>query len=165
MNKGMFERVSAMNVAFCNPKGDPNNINWERLENQCKNIQDEFNELMSAIALRDVSGGQGVRDALCDILVFTLGAQHFMGIDGNTDMNAVLDGVMSRFVKNQEDHHDTMTKYNNLGVEYYSEGSYPTMCLKSSRHQWDINGENYPKGKFLKSASFANPVFPPLVDK
>lgn len=160
MSKGMFDRVSEMNTAFGNPKGDPGNINWERLEKQCRNILDEYNELMEALAERSLDE---VRDALCDINVFSLGAHHFMGIDANEDMDAVIDGVLTRFCQNKEDFDATCAKYDALDVDYYVEGEYPNVCLKSVYDQVDKNGENYPKGKFLKSVSYAQTVFPAVV--
>ncbi|MFH2134057.1 MAG: nucleoside triphosphate pyrophosphohydrolase family protein [Pseudomonadota bacterium] len=155
--EGMFKRVSDMNTAFGNQKGDPVNIDWHRLEKQCKNILGEYKELLEALEARDLDG---VRDALCDINVFSLGAHHFMGIDADADMDAVVDGVLTRFCKDEADLEATKVKYNALGVEYYVEGGYPYVCLKSSKDQDDINGEHFPKGKFLKSASFNEPVLP-----
>ncbi len=158
ISKGIFERVSEMNEAFGNPKGDPKNIDWDRLERQCKNILVEFErELMPAIAERNL---EEVRDALCDINVFSLGAHHFMGIDADADMHAVIDGVLTRFIKDERDLAATMKKYDDLGVDYYLEGTFPTACLKSLEDQVDKYGESYPKGKFLKSVSYALTVFP-----
>lgn len=158
-SEGMFEMVSRMNQAFGNPKGDPKAINWERIEKQCANIYGEYKELLEALEARDLDA---VRDALCDINVFSLGAHHLLGIDANDDMRAVIEGVMTRFCKDEEDLGDTMMKYDALAVDYYPEGSYPTKCLKSARDQTDTNGEFYPKGKFLKSASFREPMFTPV---
>lgn len=153
-----FQRVSAMNTAFGNPKGDPHNIDWQRLEKQCLNILDEFSELMDAIAKRDVNG---TRDALCDIHVFAYGGHHFMGIDADADMDAVVDGVMTRFIKHPTDKRDTIALHAAKGVtDVYFEGFYPVMVMKSASDQPDA-----PKGKFLKSASYTNTVFPPLPAK
>lgn len=225
--KGMYERVAQMNIAFGNPKGDPENIDWERLEKQCSNILDEYKELQVAIAVRDLTE---VRDALCDINVFALGGFHFagveievdsaalivprgnpanvdwdafavgastfvtlydlvmegikarslpqaayyislvvenvvrayafLGLDVEADMEAVVAGVMTRFCQDEDDYAMTAAKYLDLGVEFYPEGTFPTVCLKSAKDQQDINGKNYPKGKFLKSISFSETVFP-----
>lgn len=155
--EGMFARVSKMNVAFGNPKGDPNNIDWYRLEKQCKNILGEYKELLEALEAKNLDG---VRDALCDINVFSLGAHHFMGIDVEADMDAVIDALMTRFCKDAVDLDATKAKYDALGIEYYVEGAFPCVCLKSAKDQDDIHGEHFPKGKFLKSASFSQPVLP-----
>lgn len=169
----MFELVKKMNEAFQNPEGDPKNINWVKVRNQAKNILDEFAELMIALGA-DPTRTQAcvsnfkanliffnapqlddVRDALCDINVFSLGTHHFMGIDANRDMQAVIEGVMTRFVKDEADYHATIKMHRDKGVtDVYPVGEFPTMIIKSARDQKDA-----PKGKFLKSASFKPTVF------
>lgn len=166
-----------MNVAFGNPKGDPHATDIERVHKQCLNIADEFGELMVALGadaavvkdavthLKWVSSKlvnqptrNGVRDALCDIHVFTYGAHHLMGIDADADMEAVVKGVMTRFVKSETDLIATREMHHAKGVtKVYCEGEYPTMVLKSAEDQPDA-----PKGKFLKSASYQDTVFPPV---
>ena len=155
----MFALVKNMNTAFGNAEGDPKNINWERLENQVRNIHDEYDETTTALAARNL---EQVRDGLCDIIVFALGAFHFVGIDADADMKAVIDGVMTRFCKDQAELDATKAKYAALEVDFYVEGNFPTMCLKSSKDQKDKNGDNLPKGKFLKSVGFKEPVFVPI---
>lgn len=170
-----FEMVSVMNSAFGNPKGDPANIDWERVRNQTKNIIDEFGETMIALgadrqriqaAIANFKANivfnplnaidvDGVRDGLCDIHVFAYGSHHFMGIDADRDMHTVVQGVMTRFVKDEHDLEETKAKFAAKGVtETYTEGSYPTMILKSAVDQPDA-----PKGKFLKAASYKEPIF------
>lgn len=150
-----FQRVAEMNIAFGNPKGSFTNIDFERLEKQCKNILDEYNELAVAIAAHDIDG---VRDALCDIQVFANGAQHLMGVDGDADMHAVIDGVMTRFIKTPTDKDATIALHAAKGVtDIYFEGEYPKMVMKSTRDQPDA-----PKGKFLKSASYTNTILPTI---
>lgn len=174
--------VAAMNTAFGNPKGDPDAIDWDRIAKQSLNIADELGEMFVALGaereatrtavqlfklsierLRAVgqAGGtpvdrDGVRDALCDIHVFGYGAHHLMGIDADADMWAVLTGVMTRFIKDEADKAATIAKHAAAGVtDVYFEGEYPTMIMKSASDQPDA-----PKGKFLKSASYREPVFP-----
>ena len=102
-----------------------------------------------------VSATHGVRDALCDINVFSYGAHHMMGLDADRDMDAVITGVMTRFIKNPEDKAQTVAKHSQAGVtEVYFEGAYPYMVMKSAVDQPDA-----PKGKFLKSASYRAPEF------
>jgi len=182
-----FDIVSKMNVAFNNAKGDPLNINWERIEKQCLNVPDEVGELFKALGghaknsegdvfikaavkafkaaliqslTLDDDGRQpvdveGVRDALCDIPVFTHGAQHLMGIDGDIDIATVIVGVMTRFIKDDADKAATIAKHAANGItDVYFEGAYPTMIMKSASDQDDA-----PQGKFLKSASFKEAVF------
>lgn len=170
-----FQLVAAMNTAFGNPRGNPSAINWERIRKQCLNIPDEFGELMIALgadptltkaavahlkwtvskAAASEVNPLGVRDALCDIHVFGYGAHHLMGIDADADMRSVVSGVMTRFIKDDDDKAATIAKHAAAGVtDVYFEGEYPTMIMKSASDQPDA-----PKGKFLKSASYSEPVF------
>lgn len=175
----MFDAVKKMNTAFGNPEGNPNDFlplqmdetpvttvkAWGRLEKQCKNIQSEYNELMKAVQDQDL---EETRDALCDLLVFTLGAYHFLGINAEKDMEAVIAGVMTRFCKDEDDLRATKHKYDLANVQYYEEGVFPTVCLKSAKDQ-DMYGadgqviDHLPKGKFLKSVSMKTAVFPAII--
>lgn len=172
------ERVAQMNVAFGNPAGNPAAIDWSRVRSQCRNIADELGELFIALgadpamvkyrvaALKLAAAVPvatidliGARDALCDIHVFGYGAHHMMGIDADADMAAVVDGVMTRFIKDDADKAATIAQHAAAGVtEVYFEGEYPTMVMKSAVDQPDA-----PRGKFLKSASYRLPVFPQVV--
>jgi hypothetical protein len=100
-----------------------------------------------------------VRDGLVDINVFSYGAHHLMGINADLDMEAVIEGIMSRFIKAPDDKLITIDKHAAKGVtDVYFEGAYPTMVMKSGSDQPDA-----PKGKFLKSASYKEPVFYKIV--
>lgn len=175
MRKTNFERVAEMNEAFGNPKGDPQNIDWAKVRSQCKNIFDEFIELQVALGVDRVTLANlqrartalnngtypgdpdlaQVRDTLCDINVFSYGGHHLMGIDADRDMNAVVDGVMTRFIKDEQDEIATIKKHAEKGVtKVYLEGEYPKRILKSAAEQPDA-----PRGKFLKSASCRSPIF------
>jgi hypothetical protein len=170
-----FQRVCEMNEAFGNPKGNPNNINWDKVRSQCFNIAHEFVELLFALGLineeelneykriknscfyeaKQEPNLEKVRDALKDIEVFMHGAHHLMGIDGDKDLNSVVDGVMTRFIKDEQDKQATIAKHAAKGVtEVYFEGEFPKMIMKSAVDQPDA-----PKGKFLKSASYKEPIF------
>lgn len=175
--KTNHQRVAAMNVAFGNPKGNDHAIDKQRLGKQCLNLADELGELYIALGaepkaikeavatLKWFAGRtiapvdlEQVRDSLCDLHVFAYGAHHLMGIDADADMNAVVDGVMTRFIKDEADKSATIAKHAAAGVtDVYFEGEYPTMVMKSASDQPDA-----PKGKFLKSASYREPVFPLL---
>jgi predicted HAD superfamily Cof-like phosphohydrolase len=177
MKLSNFQRVSAMNTAFGNPKGNAAEIDFERVRKQCLNIADEFGELMFALGADETlikaaithlkwvaSRSTGpvdldlARDALCDIHVFDYGAHHLMGIDADADMAAVVDGVMTRFIKDDADKASTIAKHAAAGVvDVYFEGEYPTMVMKSASDQPDA-----PRGKFLKSASYSEPALPPI---
>ena len=146
-----------MNLAFGNPKGRPEEITQPRFSKQCMNIGDEYEELMAAISNKNLNG---VRDALCDIMVFTLGAFHFLGIDADADMKAVFESNMSKFCKDEQELFATKAKYDALGVSYYEEGEFPTKCLKCSEDFTDAGGNAYRKGKFLKGIAYKEPVLP-----
>lgn len=179
MKQTPFQLVTAMNTAFGNKIGNPqdfmpvtptpsdtatqvhfNTKPWDRLRNQCKNILDEYHEVMGCRSTGKVGAIQkhdidGVRDGLCDIMVFALGAYHMLGLDADVDMEAVLTGVMTRFIRDEEDKSATILKHAAKGVsQVYFEGQYPTMIMKSAVDQPDA-----PKGKFLKSASYTDTVF------
>jgi len=176
MGETSFQRVAKMNEAFGNPKGNAADIQWEKIVSQCKNTFDEYLELLEAMGLDSESVScvraahhvsvksqyfkskpdvEAVRDALCDIQVFAQGAQHLMGYNGDNDMHDVVDGVMSRFVKNAEDKLRTHEMHHAKGVtEVYWEGEYPYVVMKSAKDQPDA-----PKGKVLKSASYKQTVF------
>ena len=177
--KSSFVRVSEMNAAFGNPKGDFRKIDMRRLNKQMANVADELGEYYIAAgadavlvragvtafkdhiaeALADpdnVPKPRDMRDAICDIQVFAMGGQHFMGVDGDADMAAVVDGVMTRFIKDEADEAATVALHAAKGVtDVYFEGEYPTKIMKSAKDQPDA-----PQGKFLKSASYKDTVFP-----
>lgn len=174
----MFADVVDMNEAFGNPKGNPHAINGKKLFKQCMNIGHEYAELMHAfghqclIEIRPFTAEEvaemkpekrppqgdaqivAIRDALCDINVFSLGAHHFTGYDARVDMRAVYESNMSKFVKDQDDFSKTCDKFDKAGVKYTWEGEFPRMIFRSAFDQPDM-----PAGKFLKSASMFKPVF------
>lgn len=148
-----FKRVAAMNEAFGNPKGSYASVDLARINAQVANVQDEYTEFQIACQKGDLLG---MRDAICDMQVFLMGAQHLMGVDGDADMQAVIEGVMTRFIKDWDDLEATIKMHKERGVALvYTEGEFPKMILKSSVDQPDA-----PKGKFLKSASYKDTVFP-----
>jgi NTP pyrophosphatase (non-canonical NTP hydrolase) len=152
----MFRDVSTMNVAFGNPKGDPSNIDFDRISSQCRNIPDEYAELQEAIAEKN---SVKVRDALSDLMVFALGAFHLMGVDAEEDMAAVFRSNMSKFCWTKEDMDRTKAKYTALGVPWYEEGNQHGNYLKAAEDCEDIHGNKYRKGKFLKGINFREPDF------
>jgi hypothetical protein len=151
----MFEAVSSLNVAFGNLAGDPLNPDWDRLKSQAQNILDEYNELMEdGIEAKNMTE---VRDAICDILVFTLGLAHMAGVPVVEDMDEVDRSNRSKFCADPGQLLATIDKYNQLGVEVVVDGVYPMKRVKSAKEQKDNKGNNYPKGKMLKSVSFVEP--------
>lgn len=174
--KTNFQQVQAMNEAFGNAKGDPSSFDRDKIRGQCKNIFHEGAELLKALGANpeqvaeflnvanQISYSQDefdlkeVRDALCDIHVYAYGAHHLMGIDADKDVQAVVDGNMTRFIKDESDKVATIAMHAAKGVTAVRfEGDYPTMVMKSTAEQPDA-----PVGKFLKSASYREPVFYPV---
>lgn len=184
----MFEYTKLMNCAFGNSEGNPadytapgNDTAWARLQKQCENIggalstggdivshvhgtytggeiAGEVLELLLAIQARDIVK---VRDSLCDIMVFALGGFHIAGFDADADMEAVLDGVMTRFCRDQEELDATVAHWADKGVQHvYTEGVFPRMCVKVSFDQVSNTGERFPRGKFLKSVGYKEPKLP-----
>lgn len=176
-----FMLVSHMNNAFGNPKGFASKIDWNRIAKQSLNVADElaetfvalgadkakakaaaaaFKQTLEQLRQEGVDAGtpvhdNGVRDGLSDIHVFAYGAHHLMGIDADRDLSSVIDGVMTRFIKDEKDKQATILLHASNGVtDVYFEGEYPAMIMKSGSDQPDA-----PKGKFLKSASYTDTVF------
>lgn len=173
-----FVLVQHMNNAFGNSKGFADKINWPRIAKQSLSIADELAEVFvamgaeksrarkaaeefKAMLMNLVKAGSqkidldGVRDGLSDIHVFAYGAHHLMGIDADADLRSVIDGVMTRFIKDKSDLDATVKKHADNGItEVYFEGKFPEMVMKSKIDQPDA-----PQHKFLKSASYREPVF------
>jgi hypothetical protein len=141
-----FRLVAAMNVAFGNPQGDRRR---DRLAAHPQAVHEHRRRIRRAARrprLRRQGRPRGivstlkwfashpvsdpsldhVRDALCDIHVFGYGAHHLMGIDADADMLAVLQGVMTRFIKDDADKAATIAKHADAGVtDVYFEGNTP----------------------------------------
>lgn len=228
----VFDEVSHMNAAFNNNFGG---VTVARLIKQCNAIPEEIKELREA---NEANDEYGVRDAACDIMVFSLGALHLMGVNYNydlrgdnyprtiyneaqdievavnqilvslettlypalqealanvanettttteiyqallgiidaafgiycvfgfpdlatEDMHAVYVSNMSKFCADQDVLNATVKKYEDLGMKVRSEGTFPTICVKSDIDQ-DVGDTHYPAGKFLKSTTYVEPVF------
>jgi Phosphoribosyl-ATP pyrophosphohydrolase len=153
-----WQLVQEMSLAFGNPQGDPLNPNWEKVEAQRKGIREENeDELGAAIAKRDI---EAARDALCDVMVFALGAYHAMGYDADRDMAAVVEALFTRFCRNKEHLGETVDHYTyKVGIRVYCGGEFPRMWVKSLEDQTGKDGAVYPRDKFLKARGYAQPVF------
>lgn len=152
-----FTDVAKLNTLWGNLKGDPLNPNWDKLKSQAKNILDEYNELMDdGIDPRNMTE---VRDAICDILVFTYGLAHMAGINVDEDMLAVNLSNLSKFCKNPDELLKTIVHYQNLGVQVHAEGCYPEVVVRSSKEQTGNDGKLYQNNKILKCVNWQEPVF------
>lgn len=120
-----------------------------------------FDDLMGKLylSLTPDGGPRQVEEDLADIVMWAMQIADITGYPALADMHAVYVSNMSKFCANQQELDATFDKYLALGVEVYAEGDFPTMCLKSSKDQKDINGDNYPQGKFLKGVKYQPPVF------
>lgn len=160
MSEQMYAQVSDLNNHFGNPQGDPYNPKWDRLESQAKNILDEYHELMDdGIKPKNL---KEVRDAICDILVFTLGLAHMAGVPVLDDMDAVDFSNRTKFCKDQATVDATVAKYAALDVETYVDGEFPMKRVKSAKEQVGNDKKVYQAHKMLKSVYFKEPVFEEL---
>ena len=159
-----FTDVAKLNTLWGNLKGDPQNPNWAKLEAQGKNILDEYNELMDdGIGPKNMTE---VRDAICDILVFTYGLAHLAGINVDEDMLAVNESNLSKFCKDDYELSDTIHFYETkVGIKVHAEGEYPEVRVRSTIEQvGTFDGKKYQANKILKCVNWKEPVFKPLID-
>lgn len=154
-----FKAVSELNTLWGNLPNDRRNQDWGRLEAQAKNIYDEYLELMEAIENRDLTE---VRDAICDILVFTYGLGHLANVPVDKDMKEVDRSNRSKFAATPEILTQTIKKYTDLGIEVVGQGEFPLVVIRSTKEQTDKLGNVYRANKILKATSFETPVFRPL---
>lgn len=150
----MIQDVKDMNVAFGNPEGDIENVNWEDLRTQIRCIPEEIDETMEAIDEHNVTK---LIDGISDICVFAIGAAHKAGFDLEKSMKAVYISNMSKFITDDLLLAQTIAKYNQLGIAVGEAGEYPTKYVFSMFDQYDVNEKFYPKNKFLKSVAFKEP--------
>ena len=164
----IVQEVKDMNVAFGKPEGNISDFitlvdtpadydKWEVLRTQANCIPEELNELFEALDEYDINE---VRDAVCDILVFTIGLGHLAGMNLEHDMHKVYESNMSKFCATQNILDLTIKKYSDMGVEVEERGSWPRKYVVSSKDQWSSDMTKlFPKGKFLKGINFEAPDF------
>lgn len=115
--------------------------------------------LVQALAAKDWGG---VSLKLIDLTHDVYQAFDMIALDYETDMKAVLEAVMTRFCKNEEELTATVAKYRALAVKTVVAGEFPVKFLKSSKDQVGKDGALYSKGKFLKSVGFSETTFAPM---
>ena len=134
-------------------------IDWDVLGLANNYLDDLFNSLMKNLTCLDEESTWLISSILGWIVEAVSNIQAGIGADPDADMHAVIDGVLTRFCRDEAELQATKLKYDTLGVKYYVEGVFPEVCLKSAEDQ----GDEYPKGKFLKSVGYRLPVFPALL--
>lgn len=134
--------------------------------NQFNLIESELEEGKLAAAAGDLDG---VRDAVCDIVLLAFGQQgHIEGINLDNDFKTMCAYNMTRIPQSVEEAEATIEKYKTLGVETeiktifldtpeFNGYLYPVICL--DKDQWDVNGDHYPPKKFVKSVNFVDCTF------
>lgn len=135
----------------------PHGSVWEKLSSHSKRFESLMNSLKDSL-LPDGVPRQAEYD-LADIIMWAMQIADITGHPALADMHAVYVSNMSKFCANEKELDATVDKYGKLGVEVYSEGEYPTKCVKSFGDQKDNQGQNYPSGKFLKGVKYQPPVF------
>jgi hypothetical protein len=126
-----------------------------KIDSAVENFKSTHTLLMKAISERDVGSTSLF---LSSILIQSENAAKTIGQNLNDDMRTVVSAVMTRFIKNDEDKAATISLHAKKGVtDVFFTGEYPSMIMKSASDQPDA-----PKGKFMKSASYSQPIFPPL---
>lgn len=146
--------------------GNNSNAGWEAIKKQLKLVQDELKELSDGIDAKDI---HELRDGIADVLVTIYGLAHRAGIDADADLLEVVLSNLTKFdPEGTSDIQRTVKKYLDIGVETVQlvspnpVGEGELLVTKSAYDQNGTDGKNYPKGKWLKSANFEEPVFSPL---
>lgn len=170
-----FEKVSALNLAFGNVKGNVLDPNKQAILNQAFLCLEEAKEMIEegfpGIKLTiDVDKGawdgsinlKEVLDAQGDLTTVNDGVAHIVGVDGNRVYDKVDASNRTKFIRCQEEVGPAIQHYIDKGfqgTDLYLEGKYPEVCIKVAGDVM-VNGKFYPKGKFLKNVvTFQEPDF------
>lgn len=154
-------RIVEIQEAFGNPRGSKRMSQPELkkfMGRELKNITSEMVEIAKGI---DEYSIDQVRDGLCDIIVYATGALHKIGAVPQDDVNEVTSSLTSRLIPNDTQLQHTIKFYNDQGIEVYTSGQFPTMCVKSASDQ-KLGDDELPKGKFLKNVYYQTPSLVPL---
>ena len=178
--KTTFEKVTALNLAFGNAKGDLNNPDVKAIRKQAMLCLEEAIEMVEAAhpgtkvkwsfdnkgAHKDSVDLVALLDAQGDLTTVNDGVAHVAGFDGNACYDLVHESNMSKFISSEGDKIKALAYYYDLGFQpddLYLHGNYPTMCIKVKR-DIKLNGKFYPEGKFLKNmVTFTEPDFSQLL--
>lgn len=178
--KTTFEKVTALNLAFGNAKGDLNNPNVKAIRKQAMLCLEEAIEMVEAAypgrkvmfqlidneTKYDTVDMVALMDAQGDLTTVNDGVAHVAGFDGNACYDLVHESNMSKFISSEGDKIKALAYYYDLGFQpddLYLHGNYPSMCIKV-RRDIRLNGKFYPEGKFLKNmVTFTEPDFSQLL--
>lgn len=173
--KTTFEKVTELNLAFGNPKGDLSNPDVKAIRKQALLCLEEAIEMVEAAhpgmtVVWEITGDTddlaidmpGIMDAQGDLTTVNDGVAHVAGFDGNACYDLVHESNLSKFISNEGDKIKALAYYYDIGFQpddLYLHGNYPTMCIKVKR-EIRLNGKLYPEGKFLKNmVTFKEPDF------
>ena len=174
-----FEKVSALNLAFGNEKGDVHNPNVKAVRKQAMLCLEEAIEMVQAAfpgrkivvqlnddLLEDGLDMIGIMDAQGDLTTVNDGVAHVAGFNGNDCYDLVHTSNMSKFLAREEDKVKALTYYYELGFrpdDLVMTGDYPHRAIKV-KHDVTVKGKFYPEGKFLKNmVTFTEPDFTSLL--
>ncbi len=134
------------------------------MEHQKKIIQGEWEELCHNVEKGNI---EALRDDIADMLFTVYGMAARLGIPADEDFKLVCDSQYTKFDTCLEDAIKTRDRYLKRGIETYFEikpnaNGEKLWVTYSASDQIDIENKPYPKGKWLKSANFKEPVFKPL---
>jgi len=182
--KTTFEKVSELNTAFGNQKGDIFNPDVKAIRKQAKLVLEEAIEMMEAahpgakifwqwdITAEKPEDTLGVDmyqilDAQGDVTTVNDGMAHVAGFDGNQVLDIVDRSNRTKFIPDAESVAPALQYYYDLGftpADLYIHGGFPLACIKVS-HDVTVGGKEYPAGKFLKNmATFVEPDFNDILD-
>jgi len=106
-----------------------------------------------------IMNGDGLVKIFCQNLAEIIDIAHLqqlrLGVDPLQDMQSVIDGVMTRFCRDEEELQATIKHWHSKGItEVYVESEFPKKVVKSAKDQPDA-----PQGKFLKSVGYREAIF------
>jgi hypothetical protein len=146
-----FQKVVQLNEAF--GKGSVG-WKWDTLCTQVNLIAEEFIELDTAFRTKDE---KEVLDAAGDLLVVTYGLLHLIGVNADAVMEEISQSNFSKLIKGPEEAQATLDHYHKIGVKVKLAGTFPKAYVKVVEASTDVNGKDYPVGKFLKNVNWKSP--------
>lgn len=181
MNKTTFEKVSELNQAFGNARGDILKPDAKKILSQAKLCLEESVEMLTegfpgldVKVTVDRSNWHGelnldqILDAQGDLTTVNDGVAHIVGFNGNLGYSRVHRSNMSKFIVDEAGVQPALEYYYDLGLvveDLRIEGEFPQKCIKVARDCVDSKGKSYPVGKFLKNMhAFQEPVFDDILD-